>query len=607
MFNSLKNKVILLIVVVIALCALVSALIVVITVQYQMSGKYAIEKEAAIESLSLSLATVLDSGDYDQVEKTINSALVFENISSIAVFNKNGILVKSIAELDVIVEELDLAKHSLSIDNRTIGSFEIGFTDEYIDALVLRTVFALIIVLVGFLFLAGLALYIFMNRSIIKPIEQFTRTVGEINPDNLSVRIPIQTKDEIGFLIRTFNFMTDNLEKSHIDLKQSRDELEEKVELRTRGERRRAEQLRAINEVSRRVSSILTLDELLTYVVSSLQQTFNFYNVNIFLVDTYNGVVELKAGTGGYRGTVPIGFQIRTGEGIVGTVAQSQESLLIPDVRKEPRYISSWELPETNSELAVPIKLGLETFGVLDVQSNEIDAFDEIDLFTAQTLGDQLAIAIENARLYLETQEMAVLSERNRMAREIHDTLAQGFTGIVLQLEAAEQTLVEDTTKSQEHLNKARQLARDSLNEARRSVWDLRPQALEQLSLIDTLHQETEKFAQDNQIKTSFHCSRKRPILDRDTENALLRIYQEALNNIRKHAHADNAEIKLSFDEENVYLSIQDDGIGFNADRDMDGGFGLISIRERTRLLGGSLDISSEKGKGTRLDIKIPF
>jgi len=607
MFNSLKNKVILLIVIVIALCALVSALIVVITVQYQMSGKYAIEKEAAIESLSLSLAKELDAEAFDQIEGIINSALVYENIASITVFDKNGDPVGSITEMGVIPEELDMAKHSLSINERKIGSFEVGFTDEYIDALIWRTVFALVIVLVGFLLLAGLALYIFMNRSIIKPIGQFTKTVGEMNADNLSVRIPIQAKDEIGFLARTFNFMTDNLEKSQIDLKQSRDELEEKVELRTRGERRRADQLRAINEVGRRISSILSLDELLPYVVGSLQQTFDFYNVNIFLVDTNSGNVELKAGTGGYRGTVPIGFQIRTGEGIVGTVAQSQESLLIPDVSKEPRYISSRELPETHSELAVPIKLGLETLGVLDVQSNEVNAFDEIDLFTAQTLGDQLAIAIENTRLYLETQEMAVISERNRMAREIHDTLAQGFTGIVLQLEAAEQTLMEDTARSQEHLNKARQLARDSLNEARRSVWDLRPQALEQLSLIDTLRQETEKFAQDNQIKTSFHSSRNRPILDADTENALLRIYQEALNNIRKHARADNAEIKLSFDEVYVRISIQDDGIGFDTDGDMDGSFGLISIRERTRLLGGSLDISSEKGKGTRLDIKIPF
>ena len=127
----------------------------------------AIEKEAAIESLSLSLAKVLDFGDFDQVERTIDSALVYENIAAIAVYDKNGTLVRSITEKNIIPEELDIAKHNLAIDGRIIGSFEIGFSDEYIDDLVWKTVLALIIVLVGFLFLVGLALYIFMNRSII--------------------------------------------------------------------------------------------------------------------------------------------------------------------------------------------------------------------------------------------------------------------------------------------------------------------------------------------------------------------------------------------------------------------------------------------------------
>jgi len=571
-----------------------------------MSVKYAVEKEAAIESLSLSLVKVLESEDFDQIERTIDSALVFENIAFITVFDKTDTLIESSIDDNAIYEELDLAKHSLSIDDRIVGSFEIGFTDTYIDNLVRRTVIALTIVLVGFLFFVGLALYIFMNRSIIKPIEKLTKTVGEINPDNLSVRINVQTRDEVGLLAQAFNYMTENLEVSQDALKQSRDELEEKVELRTRGERRRAEQLRAINDASRQISSILSLDELLPYVASSLQQTFKYYNVNIFLIDA-NGVnIELKAGAGGYSGAIPIGFHIRSGEGIVGYVVDTHEPLLTPDVSKEPKYLPSKELTETKSEMTVPIKIGAEIFGVLDIQSDEVDAFDEIDLFTVQTISDQLAIAIQNTRLYLETREIAVISERNRMAREIHDTLAQGLTGIIVQLEAAEQILDEKADKPQEHINKARQLAKESLEEARRSVWALRPQAFEHLSFIEALRKETDKIAKDNEIKTSFRTSRETQTLNANIENSLLRIHQEVLNNVRKHAQATKVEIKLSYDEENIKLSIQDNGRGFNTDDYNDKGFGLISIRERARLLGGSLDISSEEGKGTRIDVIIP-
>jgi len=280
---------------------------------------------------------------------------------------------------------------------------------------------------------------------------------------------------------------------------------------------------------------------------------------------------------------------------------------MIGDVSKEPKYISVQELPDTRSELAVPIKIGTEILGVLDVQSIELDAFDEIDLFTVQTLGDQVAIAVENARLYQETREMAVLEERNRMAREIHDTLAQGFTGIVLQLEAAEQALGEDVTDAQVHLDRARRLARESLTEARRSVWALRPQTLEQLSLTKTLRQEVRKFIHESGVKANFNTSGKRRVLLPDVENALLRICQESLTNVKKHAQASQVEVNLAFEEKAVRLKIQDNGIGFNPEILTKNRFGLISMRERARLLGGSIEIRGEKGQGTYLEVTIPI
>ncbi len=604
MLKSLNNKVIFSIILVTLLGAFLTAFTVILTVQYQLSQKYTVEKQAAIESLSLSLANDLVLKNYDQIEQTIKSALVYENIASLSVFDQDGNPVRSLAE-SAEVSNLEYSKHSLSAGGERIGSFEVGFSDRYIGDLVQRTVIVLSFVVVGFLVLVGLTFFIFMRYSVLQPIRRFSSTVNRITMDNLSTRITVNSQDEIGLLAAAFNNMTENLEKSQAALKQSRDELEVKVELRTRGERRRAEQLRTINEVGRKISSFLSLDELLPYVVNSLRDTFHYYNVNIFLISD-TGSVELSAGIGGYEKKIPTGFSISFGQGIVGSVAQNEEFVAVADVTTDSRYLASNDLPQTRSELAVPIKLGTEMLGVLDVQSDEINSFDEIDVFTVQTIGDQLAVAVQNARYYLETRELATITERNRLAREIHDTLAQGFTGIILQLEAAEQTLGEDISSSQEHLERAKKLARESLNEARRSVWALRPQVLENLTFIDALRTQAEKFGNDNNIKIAFTASIEDQTIHPDAENALLRIFQEALNNVGKHARANNVEVKFTLDENNFVLSISDDGTGFDSTENKSGGFGLISMRERVKLLGGSFEIISEKGQGTRLVVKIP-
>lgn len=193
------------------------------------------------------------------------------------------------------------------------------------------------------------------------------------------------------------------------------------------------------------------------------------------------------------------------------------------------------------------------------------------------------------------------------MAREIHDTLAQGFTGIVLQLEAAEQALDEDVHKAQEHLDRARRLARESLNEARRSVWALRPQALAQLPLAEALGQEVDKFTRSSGIKTNLDISGDGRPLSSDIESSLLRICGEALTNVRKHARARKVDVNLAFEEKVVRLSVQDNGVGFDTEAPTEGAFGLIGMRERARLLGGTLVVQSKKRKGTLVETMIPI
>ena len=385
------------------------------------------------------------------------------------------------------------------------------------------------------------------------------------------------------------------------------------MEERTRQERHRAEQLRTINEISRKISSIINLDELLPFVANLLRETFDYHNVNIFLFEPSSGKLILKAiCLSGYKGVIPLEVPLEMGdEGIVAWVAQTGEPLLVNDVSHEPRYQFIEELGTTKAELAVAIRVKDKILGVLDIESNQIDAFSEADLSTAQTLADQLAVAIENARLYQETSQMAVMEERNRMAREIHDTLAQGFTGIILQLEAAEQAVGEDASAVSKHLNRARSLARGSLNEARRSVWNLRPEALERLALVEALRQEVGRFSQSSDIKARFEVSDDTRELPLDVETALLRICQESLANIKKHAGASEVKVELIFDKSNVALTIRDNGAGFKTDETAGSngehrGFGLVSMQERARNLGGTFEVQSEEDKGTLVKITVP-
>jgi len=445
-----------------------------------------------------------------------------------------------------------------------------------------------------------------LSETITRPVMALTKGSEQFAIGELDYKFDIHTGDEMQVLAEQFNNMGDALKESYTNL-------EQKVIERTEKERQRAEQLRTINEVSRKISSIVNLDELLAYVGNLLRQTFHFYNVNIFLFEPNSDKLMLKTlHFSGQKNVIPVGVPLEMDEeGIIGKAARSGEYVLVNDLASEPVYRKADSMSETKSELVIPVKMGGRVLGVLDIESAEVDGFDEADVFTAQTLADQLAVAIENARLYQETRSLAVTEERNRMAREIHDTLAQGFTGIILQLEATEQALGETTDDVQKHLNQARSLARKSLAEARRSVWNLSPQALEQLRLDEAIKHEVDRFQHDNGIDATYTQYGDRRDIPPEMGTALFRICQESLANVAKHAQATSVEVVLDFEGTEIGLTVKDNGAGFTLDDDgkagKSGGFGLISMRERALGQNGKFDVQSEKGSGTVIKVSFPL
>jgi signal transduction histidine kinase len=210
-------------------------------------------------------------------------------------------------------------------------------------------------------------------------------------------------------------------------------------------------------------------------------------------------------------------------------------------------------------------------------------------------------------------RQAGILQERQRLAQEIHDTLAQGFTSIVMQLEAAEQVLPEGTDPVRGHIQRARDTARASLAEARRLVLALRPVQLEGASLVDALSRLADRWEQESGVKTDFAVTGTPQVLHPEMEVTLLRALQETLANVYKHAQAGQVNVTLSYMDDQVALDIQDNGKGFvpenpaHLDGRAGGGFGLRVLHERVAQLNGEVIIESHPGKGTTVAIQIPM
>jgi signal transduction histidine kinase len=198
-------------------------------------------------------------------------------------------------------------------------------------------------------------------------------------------------------------------------------------------------------------------------------------------------------------------------------------------------------------------------------------------------------------------RQAGIREERQRMSHEIHDTLAQGFTSIVMQLEAADQALPGEISTAQEHILKARDTARESLKEARRLVLALQPESLEKAPLAEALRREVERWAGNSGIKTNYSVTGDPVSLHPQAEVTLLRAMQEGVN------------VTLSYMADQVALDIQDDGIGFDpqnpssAERQDSGGYGLQAMQQRVEQLGRTVILESTPGKGTTLAIQIPI
>jgi signal transduction histidine kinase len=453
-------------------------------------------------------------------------------------------------------------------------------------------------------------------RRITRPIGDLIQAAQEVAKGHFGHTIEADTGDEIEELARQFNIMSAELQTSVSELEQRvRDRTTELAD-RTEAEHRRAEQFRVIADVGRQMSAILPLDELLSRIARVIQEAFGLYHVGIGLVE--GDVVVYRAGAGAMwsadeHGTVGPGFEFRPGrlrvgeEGITGLVAGSGETIVVPDVTGDPRYV---EMAGTRarSEFVVPIRTRGGVIGVIDVQSDRIDGFDASDVAVVESLANFAAIAIDNARLYEKGRHLAVLEERQRVARELHDSVTQALYGVTLYGDAAARLLaVGESEQARAYVVQLRDTAREALQEMRLLIFEMRPPELAKVGLAAALQARLDAVEGRAGMKTDLVTDgpvRAAP----DVEDALYRIAQEALNNAFKHARARSVRIALRADQSVLRLEVVDDGVGFDPEQAHGGGgMGMGSMRERAAQVGARLSVSSSPGAGTRVTVEVPL
>lgn len=289
---------------------------------------------------------------------------------------------------------------------------------------------------------------------------------------------------------------------------------------------------------------------------------------------------------------------------------QAQRPLVFPDVAEHPELgdiRDSLVAKGMKSLLIVPLQVGAHAIGAFVAHEPDPRRYETHELELAKTLAYQASMAVLVTRLATQARTAAVQQERSRMAGEIHDSLAQGFTGIVVQLEAAEDVLTSAPEQALGHLLRAKALARQSLAEARRSVFALRLQALEHGDLATALSTLCAQYEVDTGTRTRFTMWGQPVALEAQTESHFLRICQEALTNISRHARAQLVSVELKFEAARITVKVSDDGCGFDTKAERQAGFGLPGMRWRVKQMGGRLSVRSRPDAGTTIVASVPI
>ncbi|MBC8162617.1 MAG: GAF domain-containing protein [Roseiflexaceae bacterium] len=367
---------------------------------------------------------------------------------------------------------------------------------------------------------------------------------------------------------------------------------------------RRNEQLTVLNALANIAVSTLDLERILTAVTAQIQQGFGYWHVEMYMVDEEAHELQLAAQAG--KIAHPAEHTQPLDAGLLGRAYATRSTVRIDDMALESS-VDRYMMQETRSELCVPVVLSGKVLAIINLESQQVGAFTDEDVAVLVTAADVLAGAIDNARLYQRAQEAAVLEERSRLARDLHDSISQQLFSMTLTAQAARAQLEKNPPRAAAQLERLQETANAALKEMRTLIFQLRPPALSEHGLIAALQQHVEGLQHRESLTITMQVSGEERNA-RGVEQAIYRIAQEALNNVIRHAGACRVEITLDVQPQEIRLRIADDGRGFDLHGLQPGGrhLGMTSMRERATELNGTLDLHSSPGQGTEIMVVVP-
>jgi signal transduction histidine kinase len=377
----------------------------------------------------------------------------------------------------------------------------------------------------------------------------------------------------------------------------------------------RSKDLQTIYEVSTLANQEQDLDTTLARSLDHVLAAMHCRSGSIHLVDEVDEVLELVVARNTDPRLLPYIERIPFNEGLQGWVVSNGKSIMVPDISADSRAIRRDPIEDYNTYLGVPLRVGGKVLGVISVRREGDYPFNIDEIALLGSIADHVGISVENAYLTERSEEAAVIEERSRLARELHDSVTQSIYGVTLFAEAARQQMAAQEPPGSGGLpdqvnsliSRVRDVALQALKEMRLLVYELRPPALEQDGLVGGIQQRLDAVEGRVGIHTRLVYEQK-PVMSIEQEEALYRITIEALNNILKHAHASEVVVRIETHDKCVSLEISDNGEGFDPGEIQSmGGLGLIGIRERVVRMGGELAIESEIGKGTCIRVNTPI
>jgi PAS domain S-box-containing protein len=394
----------------------------------------------------------------------------------------------------------------------------------------------------------------------------------------------------------------------------ARQELERQVQERT-------QELTGLLTVSRNVASSLALRPLLQTIIDQVKNIADYSRGSIFLLEGDSIVLFDSRSPTGQRSDLdptwerdgqrvrlediePMWERISAGQVAIEGDVRNSGSPMALSYQRGAGNLYNTEFKDIHSWMCVPLESNDRLIGVMTLSHVEPHFYTEHHAGLVSAVATQIAGAIDNARLYEQAQQLAAVEERQRLARELHDSVSQALYGIALGARTARTLLDRDPDKAAEPVDYVLSLAEAGLAEMRALIFELRPESLEIEGLVAALDKQVAAMAARYGIEVTAELSEE-PEMDLAQKEIFYRIGQEALHNVVKHAHASKASVRFGAGNGSFVLEIGDDGVGFDTSQSFPGHMGLVSMSERASIIGAELEVESAPGKGTVIKLRL--